>query len=102
MNDRIMQSLTKLFERYRIVFWHDEQRELRQDFTELALPDVVKLEIANNEYQIKYRILREVPDQKFLLYREGPRLDDMAAHRKKRLRNYSDSRLRGVNVLKTN
>lgn len=77
MNDRITQSLTKLFERYRIVFWHDEQRELRQDFTELALPDVVKLEIANNEYQIKYRILREAPDQKFLLYREGPRLDDM-------------------------
>jgi uncharacterized protein (TIGR02687 family) len=72
MNDRIAQALTKLFERHRIVFWYDAKRELRQEFEDLALPGIKKQELTNNEYGVKYRILREEPEQKFLLYREGP------------------------------
>lgn len=72
MSDRIAQALTKLFERHRIVFWYDAKHELRDDFVALQLPGIDKLELVNNEYGIKYRILREQPEQKFLLYREGP------------------------------
>ena len=72
MSDRITQALNKLFDRHRIVFWYDTKHELRSDFESVSLPDVEKLEIANNEYGLKYRVLREAPTQKFLLYKEGP------------------------------
>ena len=71
MNDRIVQALNRLFERHRIVFWNDTKRELREEFDALQLAGVEKVELANNEFGVKYHILREQPDQKFLLYREG-------------------------------
>jgi len=77
MNTRITQALIKLFERYRIVFWYDAKQELRNDFEVLSLPGIEKLELTNNEYGLKYRILREQPGQKFLLYHEGPRPADL-------------------------
>ena len=77
MNDRIAQALTKLFDRHRIVFWYDAKQELRDDFETLSLPGVEKLELTNNEYGVKYKILREQPEQKFLIYREGPQPNDL-------------------------
>lgn len=77
MNDRIAQALTKLFDRHRIVFWYDAKQELRDDFKALQLSGVEKVELTNNEYGIKYRLLREQPEQKFLLYREGPQPADL-------------------------
>ena len=77
MSNRISQALTKLFERHRIVFWYDTKHELRGDFEAVSIPDVEKLEIANNEYGLKHRILRESPEQKFLLYKEGPHPEDL-------------------------
>lgn len=77
MNDRIAQALTKLFDRHRIVFWYDAKQELRDDFEVLQLPGVEKLELINNEYGVKYKILREQREQKFLLYREGPQPADL-------------------------
>jgi len=77
MENRIAQALTKLFDRHRIVFWYDAKQELRDDFEALQLPGVEKLMLSNNEYGIKYRLLREQPKQKFLLYREGPQPDDL-------------------------
>ncbi|WP_419618465.1 BREX-1 system phosphatase PglZ type A [Thiolapillus sp.] len=77
MNDRIAQALTKLFERHRIIFWYDAKKELRSDFEGLKLPGIEKLEVANNEFGVKYRLLREKPEQKFLLYREGPQPEDL-------------------------
>lgn len=88
MGDRIAQALHKLFERHRIVFWYDAKKELRKDYEALSLNGVTKLEIQNNEYGIKYQVLREEPEQKFLLYHEGPQpaeldnwlLDVLLAH----------------------
>ncbi|MGB2058420.1 MAG: BREX-1 system phosphatase PglZ type A [Alcanivorax sp.] len=77
MSNRISQALTKLFERHRVVFWYDSKQELRCDFEAVSIPDVEKVEIANNEYGLKYRVLRESPDQKFLLYKEGPQPEDL-------------------------
>ena len=75
--NRIESALTKLFDRHRIVFWYDAKCELRADFQSLQLPGVEKLELNNNEYSIKYRLLREQPEQKFLVYREGPQPADL-------------------------
>lgn len=72
METRIAQALTRLFEKHRIVFWYDTKRELRSDFEALALTEVEKVELANNEYGLKHRILREAPTQKFLLFHDGP------------------------------
>lgn len=77
MNDRIAQALTKLFDRHRIVFWFDAKKELRNDFEALELAGIVKLELTNNEFGVKHRLLREDPEQKFLLYREGPQPENL-------------------------
>ncbi len=76
MDERSIASLQKLFERYRIVFWYDDKRNLREDFEALELAGVTKVEIDNNEFSLKYRMLREDSKTKFLLYHEGPRPDD--------------------------
>lgn len=77
MNDRISKALTKLFDRHRIIFWYDAKKELRNDFEALELAGIEKLELVNNEFGVKYRLLREEPEQKFLLYREGPQSADL-------------------------
>jgi uncharacterized protein (TIGR02687 family) len=77
MSDRISQAVSRLFDKHRIVFWYDTKQELRSDFEAVSIPDVEKLEIANNEYGLKHRILRESPEQKFLLYKEGPQPEDL-------------------------
>ena len=77
MSSQIQTALSRLFDKHRIVFWYDTKHELRGDFEAVSIPDVEKLEIANNEYGLKYRILRESPEQKFLLYKEGPQPEDL-------------------------
>ena len=72
MSEQINSALNRLFDKHRIVFWYDAKQELRGEFESLALPGIEKLELANNEYGIKYRILREQPEQKFLVFRDGP------------------------------
>lgn len=73
----IKAPLSKLFKKHRIVFWYDAERELRADFEALELPDVHKIELDNNEFKVKYRILREEPEACFLLYHEGPQPADL-------------------------
>ncbi|WP_201583161.1 BREX-1 system phosphatase PglZ type A [Psychrobacter jeotgali] len=71
MNDRIINALQQLFKRHRIVFWYDAKHELRDDFDSLVLEDIEKIVLNNNEFSVKYKIIREQPNQKFLLYRAG-------------------------------
>jgi uncharacterized protein (TIGR02687 family) len=77
MENRIAKALIRLFDRHRIVFWFDAKKELRSDFDALELPSVEKVLLDNNEFAVKHRILREKPEQKFLLYREGPQPEDL-------------------------
>lgn len=72
MQTLIDTALKKIFERHRIVFWYDGKLEFRDDFESLSLSGVEKLELCNNEFAVKHRILREYPEKKFLLFREGP------------------------------
>ncbi|WP_211942097.1 BREX-1 system phosphatase PglZ type A [Cylindrospermopsis raciborskii] len=73
MINRINQSLTKLFEKHRIVFWYDAKPELVREF----LGGVEKIELTNNQFAVKYRILHQEPKSKFLLYQEGPQPPDL-------------------------
>ncbi|MGB4407855.1 MAG: BREX-1 system phosphatase PglZ type A, partial [Sphaerochaeta sp.] len=76
MDQRSIASLHKLFEQYRIVFWYDDKKNLREDFEALELSDVTKVELNNNEFSLKYRLLRVDVGTKFLVYHEGPCPDD--------------------------
>jgi hypothetical protein len=76
MSERITQALVKLFKKHRIVFWYDEEESLRGDFESINLPEVEKVEIANNEFGLKYRLLREQPTRKFLVFKSGPQPED--------------------------
>ena len=71
-NPKITQALSNLFEKQRVVFWYDTRHEFRADFAALELPGIEKIELANNEFGVKHRVLRAKPAQKFLLYRDGP------------------------------
>lgn len=72
MTDRIKAGLTRLFEEHRIVFWYDAARDMREAYEAVDLPGVEKVEVANNEFGLKYRMLRLEPKQKFLVFRDGP------------------------------
>ncbi len=73
----IEQALNRLFERHRIVVWTDVKHEMEAEYDELWLPGVEKITVAGDEFGIKYRVLREKPGAKFLLYRAGPPPDDL-------------------------
>jgi hypothetical protein len=77
MLDRIAKGLAAQFDKHRIVFWYDPAHEFRQAFETVMLDGIKKVEVANTEFAVKHRILREEPKQRFLLYREGPRPADI-------------------------
>ena len=74
---QIQGALIHLFKNKRIVFWYDAKQELRGEFESLFLPGVEMIELDNNAFGIKHRILREQPEQKFLIYHAGPRPPDL-------------------------
>lgn len=79
-SNKIEQALDKFFaqgNKGRLVFWYDEKKELRADYDALQLDGVEKVIVENNEYALKYRMLKEEPKQKFLIFREGKRPKDI-------------------------
>jgi uncharacterized protein (TIGR02687 family) len=75
--NRIHQALTRLFGKHRVVFWYDAKKELRAEFEALAIDGVKKIEIQNNEFSIKHKLLRESPKQPFLVYKEDKQPDPL-------------------------
>lgn len=70
MTSRISTALERLFAKHRVVFWYDDKQELREDFESLVLDNVTKIELNNNEFSLKHRLLREEPKANFLVYKE--------------------------------
>lgn len=66
--DKIKEALMRHFDRRRIVFWYDEGEQLREQYEAVKINGVTKLEIANNEFSLKYRMLHKEPLGKFLVY----------------------------------
>ena len=66
---RIYDSLEKIFQRHRIVFWYDAKGEWFEAFDGFPSENVVKLKVVANEFGTKVQIVRESdPLRKFLLY----------------------------------
>ena len=75
--EHIQHALSRLFEKHRIVFWYDEKKELRDAYESLELENIEKVEIQNNEFTLKHRMLREAPKKSFLVYKESNRPEDL-------------------------
>jgi uncharacterized protein (TIGR02687 family) len=63
--------LARWFEKHPVVFWHDPDGQYAADLDDLNLPGVQTIRVANDEYGIKHRLLREKSASKFLVYRSG-------------------------------
>ena len=72
MSERIHASLARMFDEHRLVFWYDTARDMREAFASFVLDGVEKVEIESNEFGLKYRMLRQEPKQRFLIYKDGP------------------------------
>jgi uncharacterized protein (TIGR02687 family) len=79
MRDQLEQALKHRFntQERQIVFWYDTNEEFLEDFQALDLKGVEKVQLQNNEYGLKHRMLCEEPDQHFLVYSLGPRPEDI-------------------------
>ena len=65
---KLKESLNKLFQEHRVIFWHDEEEKMRTQYEELTMDGIVKQEVKDNEFWIKHQITGDKADQKFLLY----------------------------------
>ncbi|MFC6225641.1 BREX-1 system phosphatase PglZ type A [Hymenobacter artigasi] len=62
------ETLVRLFERYRILFWYDADGVLAERYKDVKLPGVEKIEVDGTPFRVKCRVLHEEPMQQFLLY----------------------------------
>jgi uncharacterized protein (TIGR02687 family) len=63
--------------KHRIVFWYDGNNEFNEEYGELNLSGVTKIEIDNNQFSVKHRILVEENEIKFLLYFKNDKPEDL-------------------------
>lgn len=61
-------NIEHAFRKHRVVFWYDDGNNNEEEFDQLALTDIEKVKVNGNEFALKYRILREEKEQRFLLY----------------------------------
>lgn len=66
--NKIEETLLKRFENHRVIFWYDEKQELTELYQEVALDGVEKIEVNNNEFEVKHIINKQKPDSKLLIY----------------------------------
>ncbi|TVR85138.1 MAG: BREX-1 system phosphatase PglZ type A [Saprospirales bacterium] len=64
----IKSAIERLFKKHRLVFWYDSEKEFSAEFEQLELNGAEKLEVALAGFGLKYFLLKEKPDVKFLLY----------------------------------
>lgn len=67
----VREHLAHRFSAQRVVFWHDPEGEYTEDLEQLDLPGVSLIQLSNDEYGVKNRLLHEEPTGKFLVYRGG-------------------------------
>ena len=73
MSEKINESLKAHFKAHRLVFWYDPEGSERELFDDFAESGTEKIELANDELAVKYRIARLQPDSRFLVYAPYPR-----------------------------
>lgn len=75
--NKIKERLETIFDKHRIIVWYDQDESFRDDFESLDL-NVEKIEINNNEFGVKVRVLHKQKNDKFLLYipKKEPPMED--------------------------
>jgi len=68
MSEKINESLKAHFKAHRLVFWYDPEGSERELFDGFAEPEIQKIELANDELAVRYRITRIEPKTRFLIY----------------------------------
>lgn len=71
MHDQIRSGLDRNFRKHRLVVWQDPEERFRTEFDAVEIAGVYKLEVENNEFALKHRVLIEEPGTAFLIYRPG-------------------------------
>ena len=76
--NNITEALAERFEDNRVIFWYDEKSSFTEDFQQMNLENVEKVQVQGNEFEVKYRINKVSPQSKFLLYftSERPKNED--------------------------
>ena len=69
---KVQEALIKRFESNRIIFWYDEKKELTEQFQELSIEGVEKIQVDGNEFFIKNLINKQKPKDVPVKY-EGPK-----------------------------
>ena len=64
---RVAESLIKLFNQHKVVFWYDAKEEFREEFDMLSIDGILKLEGKKNPFELKVTINKD-PSQQYLLY----------------------------------
>ena len=68
----VQDHLATRFDTQRLVVWHDPEGNYATAVNDHVPAGVTVIRVENNEFAIKYRVLRDEPGEKFLLYRSGP------------------------------
>ncbi|MDB4655546.1 BREX-1 system phosphatase PglZ type A [Flavobacteriales bacterium] len=68
---KIEEALIKRLDNHRVIFWYDEKAELQEQFNELDIDGLEKIQVEGNEFEVKYIINKQKPKGKFLLYFNG-------------------------------
>jgi len=76
MSKKLVNAINSHFEKNRLIFWYDDEGSQFDIFEQFQDPGIEKVELENNEFLIKYRVLKEMPDKKFLIYSKDPRPAD--------------------------
>ena len=67
MYEKIKRAIGSHIKNHRLVFWYDEEGKHRSVLSELDTPADV-IEVENNEWWVKYHVLKEKPDHRYLIY----------------------------------
>ena len=70
-DEDVRDRLLDAFADARVVFWEDEKGEFADSIGGLSLDGVSVVVVANDEFAVKRRVLREQAEGRFLIYRAG-------------------------------
>lgn len=68
ISSNIINSLHRLFEKNRIIFWYDSKHEFSEDFESLEDESFKKIKVEGNEFEVKHIVVKQEPETCFLLY----------------------------------
>lgn len=68
MSQKIQEALEHKFKSHDVIFWYDENSELKKDFENLVFNTIEKAHVNGNEFEVKHRVTTITAEEKYLLY----------------------------------